>query len=1670
MVIVPAIVAVGRVSLPASPVEAADSVALLGGSAASSEGRASFAEHQRSDMALVARRQRWLDSRAARVQRVTSRMAFHGMAANASLRLLARDYGSILAGASANPAASIARMGQVVRYLSDYRAEVHTPRGLVVETSTVPLRVADGTQEKQPVDLRLAADGSWFAPVRPLTALSIARDSSGGVDVGSDGLRITLKGGDVGGRVTSGQDVFFGGVGSDMDATVAPKLHGAELFAVLRSRLSPQQVRYRLALPAGAALHTVEGGAVVSRAGVTLARVPAPTARDAQGIVVPVRMQVVGDELLLDIPHRERDVAYPVLVDPEVITITESSTGWEFIKPTCSYEYPYYEQPPIFGSAPGAGSPLSIYTPLVSFPYIWKYPCEYYEGGMPDASIAGWWRWKFPSMLMPPVTVEFEGISLSIAGGAGHTESELVNPKFFACGQASLGVFPVPSTVVLEATECPYRWVEVFLGVGSLGSKFSVTVGATLSVEAILLSSPWPIPRDHQSEEYGPSDPSQPNKPRCMLGYPVNCATGNQSETQADLTVGGRGSGLNLTRTYNSQLAAGENEAGAFGYGWTDSYSAHLVLGSHCEESVCTETATVYQDNGSTTLFEYLHEKWVPAAPLVQATFAKEGSSYIYTLPNQTKLDFESTGRLVSETDRNGNAITMSYNSKGQLESATDSAGRKLTFVYNSGGQVESVKDPMGHTVKYSYEAGNLASVTEPGESTARWQFKYDSSHQMTSETDGRGHTVTTEYDGSHRVIAQTDAMERRRKWEYKSSGEETETIITEPNGSLTIEKFNTQGLLKKVLREHETPLAITSYGYDVYDNLITVTDPNANTVRYGYDAAGDRTSETDALGHKTEWTYDSTHDIISTTTPDGETTTIKREGHGNVEEISRPAPGKTTQKTTYKYDSHGDLESVTNGLEHTWKYEYDSQGDRTSETDPEGDKRTWEYNEDSQDVAMVSPRGNAKGEASKYTTKIERDAQGRPDMVTDPLGHKTKYTYDSNGNLETLTDPNGNKTKYTYDADNEQIKIEEPNGTITETGYDSAGQVTSQTDGNKRTTKYVRNALEEVTEVIDPRERRTIQKYDANGNLTSVTNAAELATTYKYDAANRLTEVSYADGKTHAVKYEYNSDGMCTHMTDGTGETSYTYDQLDRPTESQNGHKEVIKYEYDLANDLTKITYPNGKAVTRVFDKDGRLQKVTDWLEHATKFAYNADSQLNETKFPSGTGEEDKYFYNEADQMSEVKMSKGAETLASLVYARDNNGQVKNATTKGLPGEESTTYTYNVRSELNKAGTIAYEYDGANNPLKIGSSSYTYDKADELETGTGVKYTYNEVGERTKTTPSGVAATTYGYDQAGNLISVGRPEEGSTPAINDTYTYDGNNLRASQTIAGTTTYLAWNLSQPAPVLLSDGTNSYIYGPGGLPIEQINTSTGTVTYLHHDQQGSTRLLTGSTGTVTGKCTYSAYGTPACEGTTTTPLGYDAQYTSSDTGLIYMRVREYDPTTAQFLSVDPLTVLTGEPYTYATDSPTNNIDPNGFEAIPIPIEGPAPACLTPETIGPCALVVGGGYVITEGVKSIVNAWAGEEAGNNEGEAFLKKRQAEEAAKESEQGCEPTPPGYDPETWTKGPASRAKEPGENFYDPEGGEWHYHPPDSYHDTPHWDYKPPQPWNAEWESIPIP
>lgn len=233
---------------------------------------------------------------------------------------------------------------------------------------------------------------------------------------------------------------------------------------------------------------------------------------------------------------------------------------------------------------------------------------------------------------------------------------------------------------------------------------------------------------------------------------------------------------------------------------------------------------------------------------------------------------------------------------------------------------------------------------------------------------------------------------------------------------------------------------------------------------------------------------------------------------------------------------------------------------------------------------------------------------------------------------------------------------------------------------------------------------------------------------------------------------------------------------------------------------------------------------------------------------------------------------------------------------------------------------TLTYNADSQlcwSSPTTVTSPSCT-----SAPTGS-TTYTYDASGNRTKAT-TGTSILTYTYNEANQLAAY---SSGSATS----YTYNGDGLRATKTTGGTTQHFTWDRVASTPLLLSDDTNYYLYGVGGQPVEQISSS-GTVSWLHHDNIGSTRLITDNTGAVTATATYDPYGTLTTSTGTLSPLGYQGQYADTESGLIYLRARYYDPKTAQFITIDPLVSITQRPYAYAGDTPVNNVDPSGLEEI------------------------------------------------------------------------------------------------------------------------------------------
>lgn len=823
--------------------------------------------------------------------------------------------------------------------------------------------------------------------------------------------------------------------------------------------------------------------------------------------------------------------------------------------------------------------------------------------------------------------------------------------------------------------------------------------------------------------------------------------------------------------------------------------------------------------------------------------------SWVVTEPHGITMTFNALGWLMSETDLNGNTLTMAYDAQGRLTTVTDAVGRAITLSYGQNGYVDQATDPAGRTVSCTQDAaGHLTSVTDPTGATT--SYGYDSHDRLTSVTHPNGKSVAESYDGVDRVVSQVNRVGATTSFGYGDGV----TTMTEPNGSLTDLTY-TDGRLTSETADAEKPGARTAtFTYDpVTLNPASVTDPDGNTWRYTWDAAGDETSVTDPDGHSTTATYNNINEPLTVTDANGVTTTDTYDAAGNLLSTSTPiSPGVVATSTyTYGDGSHpGDVTAATDPNGNTSRFAYDQIGDVTSATAPNGAATTYAYscasgceNGIGWLYSTVSPRGNASGaNPSQYTTSFTRDLDGRVTGVRDPLGQTTSYAYDGDGNVTSVTNPKGKTTSYGYDGLDELTSLTRPDGSTQATSYDVDGNVTAQTSAGGHTTSYMYDPFDEVTSMTTPPTASspagitTGYGYDPNGNVTSVTQpgagGATLTTSYGYDPADRLTAIGYSDGVTPNVSYHYDADGRRTSMTDGTGTTSYAYNQAGWLTSLTNGAGATVGYGYDQDGNATAITYPNTKTVTRGYDTNDQLDAVTDWNGKQTTFTYDPDGDLTATRYQNGVTEADSY--RPDDSMSELADTEGATTLADYAYARDPNAALTGVTATGTSPGPNDSYGYNDLDQLNQdtttvtgapSGSFSYDPDGDLTAMP-GGTTLTYDNADELTSTTttgGINdtYGYDARGERTAVTPSFGPAQTLSYNQADELTGY------ATSMVSAHYTYNGDGQRTAKTVGTTTNPFTYDpVTGQVPLLLSDGTHNFIYGPNDLPIEQIQTDGG----------------------------------------------------------------------------------------------------------------------------------------------------------------------------------------------------------------------------------------------------
>jgi RHS repeat-associated protein len=748
-----------------------------------------------------------------------------------------------------------------------------------------------------------------------------------------------------------------------------------------------------------------------------------------------------------------------------------------------------------------------------------------------------------------------------------------------------------------------------------------------------------------------------------------------------------------------------------------------------------------------------------------------------------------------------------------------------------------------------------------------------------------------------------------------------------------------------------------TTYTYNSYGEVLTQVSPN------GYASGGSVAANT------TTNYYDNAGRLWKVTSPGSGTTpnriaSVTLDAAGN--ELFETDPmGIVTTKT---YDPDNRL---------CWSFVGTITG-ATCTLPPSSHATIYSYNADTADPATTyDPDGH---EATyQYFNPVVPD---KATVVTDGVGNVTSNVYDNDGNVcvtgaESTSLYGGGyqttcgfRTGYTYDT------------------FDQLGNVMSTTNPSNKTTSYGRSDADfpaAVTSVTPPTDVNGVSNvtdyaYDADGRVhtkqvmatgglqqTILYNptGTECAVTPQVPSTATCTTATLAGSS----QWTYYFSNLPAIMTDyGTGSPSYTTWSYDAQGQelAQTSPSGTVNYGYDPASDNTCVGYPasaslaqgacggapSGTVAQYTFDSDGRMASMSDWLGHTTNFGWDANSNVTSIQYPSVSNWYDKYSYDAASNLTSQYFTVGSYTSPTQTFAPDGDNHYVT--------DEGVAEGYNAKNQVTSTGSgsslksLTYNPDGevtADGSASIQSTNYEPDSELQAMTttaGFSTQYSYDVNGNRCASGfpwPSSCSTLTtdnYGWNVDNQLcyVAIGATVGGScstapTGGSVTSYGYDGNNLRVSETTGGTTSRFAYNTqTRPGqPLIIDDGTNLYLYGPGDFgagtaPLEQYNLSTATIGYLGNLPTG-VEVVANSSGTTQSAYAYTPFGTKTVAGVAgETPFGFQGGYTDP-TGLIYFVNRYYDPSTDQFLSVDPMVGVTGEPYAFTGDDPLNATDPLGL---------------------------------------------------------------------------------------------------------------------------------------------
>jgi RHS repeat-associated protein len=475
--------------------------------------------------------------------------------------------------------------------------------------------------------------------------------------------------------------------------------------------------------------------------------------------------------------------------------------------------------------------------------------------------------------------------------------------------------------------------------------------------------------------------------------------------------------------------------------------------------------------------------------------------------------------------------------------------------------------------------------------------------------------------------------------------------------------------------------------------------------------------------------------------------------------------------------------------------------------------------------------------------------------QYTDPYGRQ--YIMDRSGAMRSIKELTGNTLTFT------------PNGITSSEGglsvpfvRDGQGRIEKITDPSGKEFDYVYDGDGDLVEVhlpgittpitydydsshfflggTDSRGNRAVTtEYYPDGRLMSVTDAMSNTTSFVYDLPNNITTVTNPDGGTETMRYD--PYGMLLSRVDPLGHTTtFTYDARHNQTSSTDPLDNTTTLTYDPDGNVTSVTDPLSNTITAEYHRYGGPIEMTDALSNTWTLGFEGN-----------------YLPTSISDSLGLLGGNSFDQKGNIISSFDGNGR-------------ETTFVYdaygNKKSETNPLGhTTTYQYDQLGRMIS---------KSDPLSNTT--TYSYDDIGNLRVMTDALGLATHYEYDPNGNLIVQKDPldhvtryeydpnnrveriiyAQGTPDEATVSYTYDwrGNVLTETDEQSRLTRYEYDLAGQLESIIYAEGTAdeatvSYTYDDAGRKKTETNERNFTTTY-EYDDAGRVKTVTDALNHVT----------------------------------------------------------------------------------------------------------------------------------------------------------------------------------------------------------------------------